>query len=146
MIPFPAMWFSWSSCGILSKRFLVDSSASTMHACFTLQMPEELQVSLYLLLLILQSVAASIGISNFFRALSSFGFSIAHFCFSFRSAAFDISPYFWPQVIRPGFFFCLFVNRLPDHVYPSGGFSYNMVNRVKPVHASDRSRSASMFQ
>ena len=26
-------------------------------------------------------------------------------------------------------------------MYPSGGFSFYMVNRVKPVHASDRSHS-----
>ena len=34
----------------------------------------------------------------------------------------------------------LFVSRSQDHV------SFNRVNRVEPVHASDRSRSPSMFQ
>ena len=32
LIPFPAMWSSWSLCGVPSMRFLVDSSASTIHA------------------------------------------------------------------------------------------------------------------
>ena len=31
----------------------------------------------------------------------------------------------------------------PDHVYPSGGFSIDIVNLVKPVHVPDNSRSPS---
>ena len=42
------------------KRFLVYSSASTMHAYFVLRVPEELQVSPCLLLLILHDMAAGI--------------------------------------------------------------------------------------
>ena len=38
------------------------------------------------------------------------------------------------------------VSLLPDYVYPSGGFSFNMENLVKPVHVSDNSRSPSTFQ
>ena len=33
-----------------------------------------------------------------------------------------------------------------DHVYPSEGFSFNIVNGVKRVNGSDRSRSRSTFQ
>ena len=41
---------------------------------------------------------------------------------------------------------CFLVSLLPDHVYPSGGFSLRIVNLVKPVHASDNSQSPSTFQ
>ena len=33
-----------------------------------------------------------------------------------------------------------------DHVYPLGGLLFNKMNLVKPVHASNNSRSPSMFQ
>ena len=127
------------------------------------------QVSLYSHLLILQGIAAGIGFSNFVRAfcivsltsasagstkqvprslpaLSSFGFSIAHFCSSFRCAAshmsFHISGHKWTGLDVV----CFFVNRSPDHVHPFGGLSSNLVNRVNPVHESDRSRFPSIFQ
>ena len=32
---------------------------------------------------------------------------------------------------------CFLVSLSPDHVYPSGGLSFNEMNLVKPVHASD---------
>ena len=73
-------------------------------------------------------------------------FSIAHFCFSFRCAPSDMSfpisgrKYSGLDVV------CFFASRSPDHVYLSGGFSSNVVNRVYPVHESDRSRSPSIFQ
>ena len=38
------------------------------------------------------------------------------------------------------------VNLLPDHVNPSGGLSFNKMNLVKPVHASDNSFYPSTFQ
>ena len=34
----------------------------------------------------------------------------------------------------------------PDHIFPSGGFSSNGVNRVKPVQEADKSLDPSMFQ
>ena len=40
----------------------------------------------------------------------------------------------------------LVVNRLLDHIYPSGGFSLSIVNCVKPVQGSNRSRSPSTCQ
>ena len=43
LIPFPAMWSSWSLCRVPSIRSLVDSSASTMHAYFVLHIPGALQ-------------------------------------------------------------------------------------------------------
>ena len=45
----------------------------------------------------------------------------------------------WMQVVFLG-------NLSPDHMYPSGGFSSNRVNCVKPVQGSDKSRDPSMFQ
>ena len=100
---------------------------------------------------VLQSIAAGIGISNFLGAffikrlnsspsgsknlaLSSFGFSISHFCFSLR---FDVSGL---EVV------CFLVSLPPDNENPSCGFSIDTVNLVKPVHASDSSRSSSTFQ
>ena len=41
---------------------------------------------------------------------------------------------------------CFLVRVSPDHVYPSGGLSFNQMNLVNPVHASDNSLSPSMFQ
>ena len=38
------------------------------------------------------------------------------------------------------------VNLTPNHIYPSGGFSSNKINRVKPVHGSDKSLDPSIFQ
>ena len=68
LIPSPAMWSSWSLCRVPPKSFLTDSSASTMHAYFVLRVPEELQVSRHLLLLISQGMDAGIGTSNFLHA------------------------------------------------------------------------------
>ena len=67
--PFPAKWSSWSSGWVPSRCFLVDSLASTMHANFDLRVSRPPKVSLRWSLLALQSIAASIGTSNFVRAL-----------------------------------------------------------------------------
>ena len=55
-------------------------------------------------------------------------------------------PHLWPKGVWPGG--RLFSCQSPPgpHVYPSGGFSLDTVNLVKPVHASDNSRSPSTFQ
>ena len=41
---------------------------------------------------------------------------------------------------------CFLVSLSPNHENPSGCFSLNTGNLVKPVHASDNSRSPSTFQ
>ena len=71
------MWSSWSFCGVGSKRLLVDSWASTMHASFVfwicwihhfrLRFPAASSSASFVT--ILQSITASIGISNFFHAM-----------------------------------------------------------------------------
>ena len=54
-------------------------------------------------------------------------------------------PHFGPQFVRPGG--RLFSCQSPlDHENPTGGFSFNKANLVKPVHASDNSRCPSTFQ
>ena len=50
-------------------------------------------------------------------------------------------PNLWPWTIGRWFCFEFFVSGPPDHVYPSGGFSSNIVNCVKQVHLPDSSRS-----
>ena len=140
-------------------HFHVDSSASTKHSYFVLQIPGALQVSLYSRPLVLQGIAAGIGTSNFLRAfqivslnsssagsmksmprnvlaLSSFGFSIAHFCFSFRIDDSDMSFHISGHRESGLDVVCFRVSRPPGHVYPSGGFSSHIVNLVKPVHVS----------
>ena len=55
-------------------------------------------------------------------------------------------PHFWP-LKKIGPWCCLnFCQPLPDHMYPSGGFSFNIVNWVKPSHGSDSSWPPSTFQ
>ena len=151
-------------------RYLVDSSASTMQAYSVLHFFSTRQVSLHFSRWVLQGIAASIGNSNFLRAfcmislnssssgsmrwlprnfvaLSSSGFSIAHFCFSLRFDAsdksFQISGH---KVSGLEVVCCFLVSHSPDHENLSGGFSSNTVNLVKPVHVSDNSRSPSTFQ
>ena len=100
-------------CPAPSSLGLVLSSASTTQAYFVLRFPILRWVSPLLFIGILQGIAAGIGTSNFLRAalivslnsssfgsiknipltclaLSSFGFSIAYFCFAFFFAASDI--------------------------------------------------------
>ena len=84
-------------------------------------------------------------ISRSFLALSSWGFSCDHFCFSLGLA-------FLPILIqRSGHKWCgLDVNCRgsvsPDHIYPSGGFSSNRIKWVKPVQESDKSLDPSSMR
>ena len=118
---------------------------------------------------LLHGIAAAFGVSNFllaflmmsfyssslgpmewiplkFQAYSSFGFSMAHSCFSLFWAASPIlvqaSGHMWSgrDVVW------MFVSLLPDHIYPFGGVSFNNVNLVKPIHESDRFLLPSTFQ
>ena len=74
------------------------------------------------------------------------GFSIAHFCFAFRFDASDICFHISGHTLSGRGVVCFLVSLSPDHVYPSGGLSFNNMNLVKPVHASDNSFSSSTFQ
>ena len=152
-------------------RFLIDSSASTTEAYFVLCPPMVRQVSLLLRHNeVLQSIAAGIGTSNFqcaffmissnspssgsmkkipgnLLALSSFGFSIVHFCFSYVLMHQTCVSTFLAIICRALKSFVFSSVSLPDHEDPSGGsFSLNIVNLAKPVHVSDNSRSPSTFQ
>ena len=118
---------------------------------------------------VLQGIAAGIGISNFspaffmmflksspagsmkkiprnFLALSTFGFSIAQFCFALRFDASDISFHISGHTLSGLEVVCFLVSLSPDHVFPSSDLSFNKINLVKPVHASDYSPSPSTFQ
>ena len=99
----------------------------------------------------LQGIAAGIGISNFLRAFfmipfnssssrsmkyiprnllafSSFGFSIAHFCFSLRFDASDICFHISGHNLSGLEVVCFLVSLASDHQNPSGGYSSNTVN------------------
>ena len=79
-------------------------------------------------------------------ALSSFGFSMAHFCFSLRFDASDTCLQISGLTLSGLEMICYLVRITTDHVYPSGGFSFNTMNLVNPVHASDNSLLPSTFQ
>ena len=79
-------------------------------------------------------------------ALSSSGFSIAHFCFALLVAASDMCFHISGHTLSGLEVVSSLVRLLQHHVYPSGGLSFNKVNLVNPVHASDNSLSPSMFQ
>ena len=79
-------------------------------------------------------------------ALSSLGFSIAHLCFAFRFDASDICFRISGHTLSGFEVVCFLIGLSPDQVYPSGGCSFNKMNLVKPVHASDNSLSLSTFQ
>ena len=81
-----------------------------------------------------------------FLALSSFGFSIAHFCFALLFAASDICFHISGHTLSGLEVVCFLVNLPADHVNPSGGLSFYKMNLVQPVHASDNSLSPSTFK
>ena len=104
----------------------------------------------------LHGIAAGIGTSNFLRgfsivsvnsssagsmkyiprnflALSSFVFSIAYFCFSFRFDASDTSFHISGHKESGLDVVCFLVSRSQDHVYPSGSFSSTVVNLNIPI-------------
>ena len=160
------MWSSWYLWGTPSNRILTDSSASTIQANVVSRFPTLRQVSPRHFAGVLQSIAAGIGTSHFLRAafivslnsssfgsikkiprnllaLSSFGVSIAHFCFALLFAASEICFHISGHTLSGLRVVCFLVSLLLDHVHPSGGLSFNKMNLM---HASDNSRSSSTFQ
>ena len=132
---------------IPSNRILTDSSASSTQAYLVLRFQILLQVSPRHFTGVLQGIAAGIGISNLLRAilmvclkffiiwfneedttfclaLSSFGFSISHFCFAFRFYASDICFHISGHTLSGLEVVCFLVSLPPDRVHPSGGLSF----------------------
>ena len=72
--------------------------------------------------------------------LSSFGFSIVHFCFAFSLHQPCASTHLATHRLDEKLFVFL-----KDHVYPSGGLSFSKMILVKPVHASENSLSTVQF-
>ena len=81
-----------------------------------------------------------------FRALSCFGFSIVHSCFSCFLAAFDLPIQISGHKYSGLVVAWIIIRRSPDHIYPGRVFSFNNVNFVNPVHAADKVRSPPTFQ
>ena len=175
LYPLPAMWSSWSFGRDDFKRCIVDSCASTMHACFVfgilLESPLFASRSWSQEDFFVCSVAKHCRIhSNFqlcpcvldgffvftifridetnasqlssvvdlwlfkkrktplsFRASSTFAFSIAHSCFSFFWAAFDMLDQFQATNNQVWWLLGSSYGAL-DHINPEGGFSLNNVN------------------
>ena len=161
-IPFSAIWSSWYLWGFPNTRTLTDSPASTIKAYFVLCSPIVRQVSLLLRHTeALQGIAAGIGMSNFLRAFfmvclnssssvqrKRYHVTILH-CRPLVSPRFDSSDicfYMSGHNLSGCEVDCFLVSLFPDHVYPPGGISLNIVNLKKPVHVSDNSRSPSTFQ
>ena len=79
-------------------------------------------------------------------ALSSFGFSIAHFLFFFSSRCFwHVVPYLWPKAIKSG---CrlFFRQTLPRPCVSIWKFFVQYGESLNPVHVPERSRFPSIFQ
>ena len=157
--------FLWLS-EFIPYRILVDSSAPTIQAYFVLFFPMLRQVSPRHFTGVLVGIAAGIGIFNFLRSFfmvslnSSSSSSIKKYhviAWQYRALVFRrpifACPYVWMLCFHiSGRNFsglevvCFLVSLSPDHVYPSGGSSFNIVNLVNPVQVSDNSRSPSAFQ
>ena len=63
-------------------------------------------------------------------ALSSFGFSIAHFCFALLFAASDICFHIYRHSLSGLDVVCVLVSLSPDHAHTSGGLSFNICRVV----------------
>ena len=79
--------------------------------------------------------------SSELSGIVEFGFSMAHLCFAFFSAASDKCVHISGHTLSGPEIVCFLVSLYLDHVYPSGGLSFNKMNLVKPVSASDNSLS-----
>ena len=157
------MTFVKSSCLTLSRRFVgfndacvfcftivqdatsfpvLFASGSARHHCWH----RNFQLATRIIHYFLEFFICGISEPRNFPALASFVFSIAHFCFSLRFDASDMS--FQISGFRESGLdvVCFLVSLSRDQVYNSGGVSFNIVNLVKRVHVSDSSRSPSTFQ
>ena len=99
-------------------------------------------------MMFLNSSSASLmkKIPRDFLALSSLGFSIAHFCFALHFDAPDRRFRQSGHTLLGLEVVCFLVSLHPDHVYPSSGLRVNKMNLVKLVHAPDNPLSPSTFQ
>ena len=136
----------------------------TTQAYFVLCIPILRWISPWLFIGVLQGIAAGIGTSNFQRAFSLWIWKFFIICFNEEDSSqlsgiielwfldsqlllrFPVRcirhllPHIWPCIV--GSLSCF----PADHLHLSGGFSFNKMNLVKPVHASDNSLSPSTFQ
>ena len=125
---------------IVFSKIRVHQQYRHVWSCF---FPKLRQVSPRQFIGILQSIAAGIGTCTFYErfpwcayssssgsmkmiprcclALSSFGFSITHFCFALLFAASDICFHISGHTLSGLEVVCFLVSLSQDHVYPSGG-------------------------
>ena len=160
-IPFATTWSSWYQQGAPNSRGLVSFNNTSMfcrtfsqyhsrfpHRCSFGVWASEHLISYERLFMMFLKSSSSGSMKNKPRtclALSSFGFSIAHFCFTFRFDASDICFHISGHTLSGLEVVCFHVSLSPDHVYPSGGLTFNKIHLVRPVLASDKSLLPSTF-
>ena len=153
----------WHTFQSYSHRFVVIDNASL----FGLAFPNTAAGSHAAICGVLQGSAAGIGISNFLRSFCmvfkffiicfneedvifwnyrALVFSTAHSCFALLFDASDTCFHISGHTLSGLEVVCFLVSLDPKHVYPSGDLSFSKLNIVKPVHASDNSLSALLFQ
>ena len=138
---FLQIWSSFFFGRDSSIPSLVDLLASKIHAHLDMKPSVFLRVSPCLFfLLVLQSMAGAIGVSNFLRAFwmvalnSLSGFSSDHLCFSFSLALLAIPLQSSSQKWSGLDVACRFVSLSPGpHISVWRFYSSNKVNWVKPV-------------
>ena len=157
--PFPVIWSSWFSFRSQSFEFTGFQDAHKLRIAIICPATGSPVPVVYLL----QGMAGAVGTSNFLRAFLMISFSLHILRFneinpSQPSCILELrfftrpvllflqlrvpwhySPDFGPQMIKPGCCLPFRQSLSPDHVYPSGSFSFNIVNCVKPVKESDKS-------
>ena len=150
------MWSSWRVGNDSPFRSLADSLAPRIHASFVLVLLNAPLPQFLLFLIFLQGIAGATGVSNFLRAflmvfLKFLVLRVDEIDSSQFSCVIQMELFMWPLLLflqlgvlshfQPEFrpkrsgldVSCFLVDLAPDHIYPSGAFSSNRVNCVKPV-------------
>ena len=137
MFWFPVVWFATSLPVLVILHFTKHGCASIGNSNFSVRF---FIVSLHSL----SSWSIKWDASRLSRNVELRFFDSPLLFFHSLSCFSLVGPNFGPQMVRSCC--CLYcVRRSPDHVYPSGGLSCDIVNCVKPVQDSDPFRSPSMF-
>ena len=159
LYPLTAMWSSSSFGWDDSRRCLLDSCDSAIHACFAfgILLDSQLCASVSwgeqcLIVPFVHGINSSTGTSNFlltFLKVSLYSPFWQLDCrllfFSLLSGFSNLGLHCKPHIFRSVVAWFV-VSISPDHKNPVGGFSFNNVSFVNPVQESDKLRFACTFQ